>query len=58
MPLPRLSPWDTECATDSQYHLNATGIPDNFPLSKAFLDGVGFTAVVLYGKLQHIHQVI
>jgi hypothetical protein len=58
MPSPCPSPRDTECAADSQYHSNSTGIPDHFTLSKAFLDGVGFTTVELYGKLQCIHRVI
>jgi hypothetical protein len=58
MPSPHPSPWDTERAADSQYPSNATGIMDNFPLSAAFLGKIGFTTVELYGKLQHVHQVI
>jgi hypothetical protein len=63
MPSPRPSPRDTECAADSHYHWHATGIPDDFPLNKAFLDGIGFTAVEItavemYGKLQRVHWII
>ncbi len=58
MPSPRPSPWDIKKPANSLCHSNATGIPDNFPLSKAFLDGVGFTAVELYDKLQCVHRVI